>query len=308
MTTDEQDTPGADEIEASRMTLGEHLDELRVRLMRATLAFVIAFVTLYAFREPVNKFIHMPYEQAWERLHDRLVEVRREQVEEDPARLEELFVVGEPEWELRDPDKVLAPASAFQPGGAFFVKVRICFLLALFVAGPVLLWEVWMFVAAGLYRQEKRVVYSFLPPSMGLFFAGVAFGFSVMVPAAIYFTQADGLGIDPYMRQMNIDLYLQFLRSLSLALGVIFQLPIFQIALSRAGVVDPAIYAKYRGHMFVGMLVFAALITPPDPVTQVLLAGPAIILWEIGYWSARLVWRGDAGPSDGDELSVPSGT
>ena len=71
---------------------------------------------------------------------------------------------------------------------------------------------------------------------------------------------------------------------------------------------DPAIYAKFRGHMFVGMLVFAALITPPDPVTQVLLAGPAIILWEIGYWSARLVWRGDAGPSDGDELSVPSGT
>ena len=66
------------------MTLGEHLDELRVRLMRATLAFVIAFVTLYAFREPVNDFIHMPYEQAWERLHEGLVEVRREQVEEDP--------------------------------------------------------------------------------------------------------------------------------------------------------------------------------------------------------------------------------
>lgn len=306
---DDQNEPkeGADDIEASRMTLREHLDELRVRLMRATIALVIAFVVLYSYRVPVNRFIQRPYEQAWERLEDKLAEVKREQVEAGSVELEDAFIEGEPNWRLREPERYLAPLSSFQAGGPFFVNIRICFLLSLFIAGPVFIWELWMFIAAGLYRQEKRVVYAFLPPSMILFAVGVIFGFTAMVPAAIYFTQADGLGALGIARQMNLDFYLQFLRGLSLALGLIFQLPIFQIALSRAGMIDPKLYAQYRGHVAIALLVFAAIITPPDPVTQVLLAGPAIVLWEIGYWCSRAVYKGKRSPVETEELSAATG-
>lgn len=288
------------------MTLSEHLSELRVRLIRASIALALAFTVLYVNRQPVWEFIRVPYRMAWEDLHEELLETRQELVAEDPDRMDELFVSGPPDWEMRNPEKDLASPQSLKPGGAFFLKIRISLLLAFFIAGPVLLLEVWMFVAAGLYKREKRVVYAFLPPSVLLFFAGVAFGYYYMTPAAIFFTNADGLGVDDIKRQMDVDEYLGFLRSFSLAMGIVFQIPIVQLALSRAGLVAPRAYATYRGHMAVGALVFAAIITPPDPITQILLAGPAIVLWEIGYWCSRLVWKEPMGLTTLDDFE-PSG-
>ncbi|MEL6715423.1 MAG: twin-arginine translocase subunit TatC, partial [Planctomycetota bacterium] len=87
---------------------------------------------------------------------------------------------------------------------------------------------------------------------------------------------------------------------LCIALGVVFQIPVIQVVLSKAGIVPPSAYAKYRGHMAIALLVFAGIITPPDVVTQVLLAGPAIVLWEIGYWISRTVVTKDAEPDSTD--------
>ena len=305
--------PAEDAIEDSRMTLSEHLQELRVRLFRGAIAFVLAFVGLYMFRGPVQEFIQRPHTVAWEELHEKLHEGRLALVENNSdISVETYFDVskdaaGEDVLTLKNPEDVLQPMTALSAGGPFFLAIKICFYLSLFIAGPIFLWEIWMFIAAGLYKAEKRVVYMSLPPSLLLFLAGNAFGFMFMVPAAIYFTQSDGLdAVKIVPRMVDYEQYFQFLRSLTLALGVIFQLPIFQVALSRTGLVNPAVYAKYRGHTAILALVLAAIITPPDPFTQVLLAGPTMILWEIGYWCARLAWKGDAPLDDSsDEEDSP---
>lgn len=305
------DEAGDDAIEDSRMTLGEHLRELRSRLFRASIAFVMAFAVLYVFRGPVQEFIQQPHTVAWEELHHKLYEGRLAIVEENgDIPVETYFEVskdaeGKDVLTLRDPDKILEPMTALSAGGPFFLAIKICFYLSLFIAGPIFLWEIWMFIAAGLYKNEKRVVYMSLPPSLLLFLLGNAFGFVFMVPAAIYFTQSDGLdAIKIVPRMVDYEQYFQFLRSLTLALGVIFQLPIFQVALSRTGLVNPAVYAKYRGHTAILALVLAAIITPPDPFTQVLLAGPTMILWEIGYWCSRLAWKGERSIGEDDSTEA----
>lgn len=279
-----------DPVEASRMTLAEHLTELRSRLIRSALTFVAAFVVLWTFRAPVVEFIRMPFDWATTWLNEDLVEIYGEKVEAG-APAERYFEPGYPDAKVVLPEKrVSKNLNFFGPGSSFFLSLRTCFWMALFVAGPVALYQLWAFIAAGLYRRERKVVYRYFPASLALFLAGVAFGFFVMVPYALYFLSKEGLGDEGTELTISADLYLQFIKSLALAVGVVFQLPVLQIALARLGVVDPALYGKYRGHMMVVTLVIAAILTPPDPVTQMLLAVPAIILYEIGAVLSRWVW------------------
>ncbi|MEM1452232.1 MAG: twin-arginine translocase subunit TatC [Planctomycetota bacterium] len=295
-----------DPVEDSRMTLGEHLSELRTRLIRASAVLVVAFVVLYTFRLQVIEFIDGPYVRAAEQLNVELAEIRREQVAEDPDKTwRDYFQTEEMERLIRG-EAIDPKPTSFKAGGPFLVKIKACFWLSLFIAGPVFLWEIWMFVAAGLYKAERKVVYTYFPTSLTLFLTGVVFGFVVLVPAAIYFLQRDGLGLDDIPRTMELDQYMQFLKSLSLALGVVFQLPVFQVALSKMGAVAPRTYAKFRGHMAIVALIVAAIITPPDPVTQIMLAGPAIVLWEVGIWLSRLVWT-EPVASEVDELEAGQG-
>ena len=305
------------------MTLGEHLSELRTRLIRSTVAFLLAAVVLYVYRGPALDFILVPYGQAAEWLDKDLAKVYLDLVIEDPELAwDDYFFPPELEIPRAEPgfDKALfiedhsadlrvAKALRFpsQPqsinaAGPFLTKIKIAVLLAVFIAGPIFLWEMWMFIAAGLYQAERKVVYSFFPVTLLLFLVGVAFGFYYMVPNAIYFLQADGIGTDGIRRDMELVDYMKFLRGLSLALGVVFQLPVAQVVLSRTGLVDPKLYAKYRGHMAICALVLAMFLTPPDPFTQLLLAGPAIVLWEVGYWVSRFFWKPPTALVPTDEL------
>ncbi len=286
------------------MTLGEHLDELRGRLIRSTIALLLAFSVLYGFRDEVSKLIQQPYRTVRIELNEVKQEVLEAKVAKDPEVRELYFRDEGGQSVLRESAKFPPGMQSLSPGGPFAVKIYLCFWLSLFVAGPYILWEVWMFIAAGLYKQEKSVVYSYLPISIALFIAGVVFGFLVMFPAALYFTQADGLGTDDIGRNVEFSFYLQLMRSLTLAIGLVFQVPLIQVALSRLGLVHPRTYAKYRGHMAIITLVVAAIVTPPDPMTQLILAGPAILLWEIGLWCARLAWRE---PVPLDEVDLPPG-
>lgn len=318
MTATETAPPPADEsdsIDGSRMTLGEHLNELRVRVVRSALAFVIAVVVLYVYREPVMEFVRIPHSQAAERLNEDLklyftkeistsadeewaeyfqspeIDIPRGKAAVDAEFSAIDFVKAhgsevrlDREW--RFPEKL----QVLEAGGPFVDKIKVAVMLAVFVAGPVFLWEMWMFIAAGLYQAERKVVYSFFPVMLTLFGLGVSFGFYYMVPNAIYFLQADGIATDGLSREMALGEYLKFLRGLSFALGIVFQLPVIQVVLSKTGLVDPKLYAQYRGHMAIAALVLAMFLTPPDPYTQILLAGPAIVLWEVGYWVSRLFW------------------
>lgn len=280
-----------DEVEASRMTLGEHLEELRTRLIRSTIAIAIAFAVCWAFRYTLDEVVQRPYRQASVELNQVLAERAAAAVSEDPDVWREWYEeTAYPEKrilrsDLRISDWMKGDAAAM----GFFYYLKVCFYFALFVGGPVLLYQMWAFVAAGLYRHERKVIHRYFPASVGLFFAGALFGYFVLVPNALYFLALQTLGRIHWYESINN--YWTFLVALTLALGLVFQLPIVMLALARVGLVEPRTYARYRAHMIIGALVLGALITPPDPFTQMMMAGPIAILYEIGHVASRLSAR-----------------
>ena len=251
MSTDPALQLAADEVDESRMTLGEHLAELRMRLIRSVIAIVIAFAGIYGFRYEAVQFIQGPHNWATTELNAKKAEVMEERLleaqaalaagelqvpedaKEDPTDPETYFEAGYPETKRLN-DTYLIPTDLLYLGGdfGFFVRMRVCFWLALFVAGPFVLWEMWGFIAAGLYRHERKTIYTYFPFSLSLFLGGVVFGYKVMVPYALYFLGLDGLQSQAIDAQMGVDEYLGFLKGLALALGIVFQLPVVMIALA----------------------------------------------------------------------------
>ena len=168
----------------------------------------------------------------------------------------------------------------------FLVSLKVALYAALFVGGPYLLFELWGFIAAGLYRTERRVVLSYLPVSVLLFFVGILFAYLTMVPYGIYFLNR-GEALLSGRPDIRASEYLSFLSILCFGLGIVFQVPIVMTALARVQLVEPATFAKLRGHFVLGSFVLAAFFTPPDPYTQVMMAGPMVVLYEVGIWTSR---------------------
>ena len=302
----QQNKPELDPLEESRMTLGEHLDELRRRLISSVAALFVVFIACWFFRDPISHIVLKPGERAvgWieearvELYEAKLVEAAAEadekraegrEVEFDPAAARmEYFLTGDPE------DQRLAKPTTWPPfadgaSGGFFFLVKCCFYFSLFIGGPYMLYQMWLFIAAGLYKSEKRAVYSYLPFSVGLFLFGVVFGYFMTVPYGYYFVAS--MALETVTLLPKIEVYFTFLSSLSLAMGIVFQLPVLMIGLARLELIDPDSYGKYRGHFVISALVIAALLTPPDPYTQVMMAGPMVILYEIGVHLSRLLVR-----------------
>lgn len=285
-----------DEIEQSRMTLGEHLEELRKRLIRATIVIAVCFAACWGFRKQLDDFVQGPYDSARTKLNATLDELAEAAIAEDPEAWEEWYEpAGYPEIKsLRADRRVPINMKGDGAGIGFIYYMKVCLYFALAIGGPYMLWEMWQFVAAGLYRHERGVVYHYFPFSLFLFASGIVFGFLVMVPAALYFLALQT--VDRIQWFQSIDNYWTMIVSLTLALGLVFQLPVLMLALARLDLVAPKKFAQYRGHMAVGALVIAAILTPPDPVTQLLMAGPIIVLYEIGIWVSRLARAKSAPP------------
>ena len=279
----------SDPLAGSRMSLGEHLDELRSRLLKGLAAVAIAFAVAWGFRERVAVFVLSPYRQAMDLLETQLQDEADRILAANPARKRtEFYVTADPEdRRLSRFDK---RAITTKPGESFFFNLKVALYASVFVGSPVLLWQLWRFVSAGLYRHERRALTRFFPVSLGLFVLGVFFGFRWMVPWAMYFLNQD-VSIELVIPDIKLEDFLTFLSSLCLALGVVFQLPVLMAFLGLAGIVEPSTMARYRGHFVVGAFVLAAILTPPDPFTQILLGLPMVVLYEVGIWSARILAR-----------------
>lgn len=284
-----------DEIERSRMTLGEHLDELRMRLIRSAIAISVVFVACWSLRLEIGEIALAPYEEKarpW--LNADLVEIERERLfaEGEPTQeeLEVVFFDGIiDENHLKDP---VRSARSDDGTSTFFFYLKVCGYASFLIAGPFILWQAWAFVAAGLYTHEKRAVYRYFPASIALFFGGIWFGYTYMVPYAYYFLQE--MGLEQIRAETFITPYLKFLSTLGLGMGIVFQLPILMMALTRVGIIEPDDFAKYRGHFIVSAAVLAALLTPPDPYTQMMMAGPMAVLYEVGILLARIIAKREA--------------
>ena len=170
---------------------------------------------------------------------------------------------------------------------AFWVQMKVALIVGLFLAAPVILWQVWAFVAPGLHAHEKKYAAPFVIVGSLLFIGGGAFSLKVVTPFAIQFLLSYSRpGLQP---MISIGSYVDFLLKFTLAFGIVFELPLATTLLARMGVVTPRVLAKNRKYAILGAFVAAAILTPtPDAFNQALMAGPIIILYEAGIVCARI--------------------
>lgn len=280
-----------EDIESTRMSLGDHLEELRKRVFRSVLVLAIAFGFAWFFKEELAQYVLWPWREAAADINAELRARADEHLAAHPevARTE-LYLSSDPA-DLRLRNEVDPRPSMFGIGEGFFFALNVSIWFALLIGSPFVLWQMWQFVAAGLYRHEKRAAMRYFPWSVFLFLSGIAFCFLVVVPTGMYYL-ATTFPIEMIRPVIGIDQYTSFLTTLCLAMGLVFQLPILMIFLARLGLVDPRTYARYRGHFVIVALVVAAAVTPgPDYVSQLMMTVPMLLLYEIGILVSRLSAR-----------------
>lgn len=161
------------------------------------------------------------------------------------------------------------------------------------ISFPYVIWEFWKFISPGLYEKERKAAGSFITISSLLFFLGVLFGYYVIVPLSINFLGNYSVS-DIIERNIKIGSYISLVRSSLLAAGFIFELPIIIYFLSKIGLVTPAFLKKYRKHALVLVLILSAIITPPDVVSQIIVAIPILLLYEISIFISKVVVKREA--------------
>jgi len=178
---------------------------------------------------------------------------------------------------------------AIEVASPFFTPVKLAFFAALMLAMPYLLYQAWAFVAPGLYRHEKRMARPLLAAAVGLFYLGCAFAYFLVLPMVFAFLNR----VTPVGVTMMTDIshYLDFVLVMFVAFGTSFEVPVAVVILVLLRLVTPAQLAQARGYVIVGIFVVAAVLTPPDAISQLMLALPMMVLYELGLIAARLVAR-----------------
>lgn len=173
---------------------------------------------------------------------------------------------------------------------AFWVQMKVALITGLFLASPAILWQVWRFVSPGLYAHEKKYAAPFVIVGSLMFVGGGAFSLKVVTPYAVTFLLSYARpGLQP---MISIGMYVDFLLKFTLAFGLVFELPLILTLAARMGLVTPRALARNRKYAILGAFVAAAILTPtPDAFNQALMAGPLIILYEIGIIAARVFGR-----------------
>lgn len=238
-----------------KMALGDHLRELRARLLRSVLAIVVAVVVSFFVYEQLLELIMGPYRDAVERLPE--------------GTRTEVYVSG--------------------IAGGLMLQLKLCGVAGLVVSSPVWLYQIWAFILPGLHRNEKRWTMLFVAIAGPLFMMGVATSYYVL-PTAIKVL----IGFTPEGTQNlnDFDSFFSFITRMLLVFGVAFEIPLFVVLLNLAGVVTGAQLGRYRAWIIIGTFVFAAVATPStDPFAMTFLAVPMVILFGISEMIARLVDR-----------------
>ncbi len=177
------------------------------------------------------------------------------------------------------------------PFGQITITIQVCLLSGFILGIPLILYQFWAFIRPGLYKNEQKYVGFLSVATMFAFLAGVVFAFYLMVPAALEFS-ASFTASDQLVNQFTIEAYFGFILGFILSSGAVFEMPVLSWALSRIGIITPTLLTTYRRHAVVILLIIAAIVTPtPDPVNQVMMAGPLYILYEISIIVSRVAMR-----------------
>ena len=254
------DTPTQeDELAGTEQPFVQHLMELRDRLVKAIIAIAVAAAFLFFFPGPgpLYDFLAAP------------------------------LVAHLPKGATLIATSVISP---------FMVPLKILLMSAFLLALPFVLWQIWAFVAPGLYSHEKKLVLPLVISSTLLFFIGVAFCYYLVFGQVFAFIQS--FAPKSITAAPDIEAYLSFVLSMFLAFGLAFEVPIAVVVLARLGVVSIEQLKSFRGYFIVLAFVIAAIVTPPDVVSQLALAIPMCLLYEVGIWAAQLFIKHTNAPED----------
>lgn len=270
------------EIEASRAPLLDHLVELRGRLIICVVAVVIGFAICFGFSDPIYRFLLHPFAMA-----AAMYAETRQGHAAGPFDL--LFVlVGMKEAPVASGDLRLMFTAPLE---FFFTKLKLAGFGAVVMSFPVLAWQVYAFVAPGLYKRERFAFLPFLLAAPILFTLGAALVYFLILPFVLWFSlsqQIIGAGIAVELLPKVSD-YLTLVTTLLLAFGLCFQLPVVLTLLGMAGIVNSEMLWKGWRYAVLAVVVVAAVVTPPDPISQLLLAGPIILLYFVSVGCVKLI-------------------
>ena len=246
MTDPEKNDSGDNAENLAEGTLLSHLVELRTRLLKISAAVVLVFIALLPFSTKIFSWVSAP--------------------------LREVL-----------PGNAMIATAVASP---LLTPFKLTFFVALFIAMPVVLYQVWAFVAPGLYRKEKRFAFPLLASSIVLFYAGIAFAYFVVFPLMFgFFTSIAPEGVEV---QTDIALFLDFVTTIVFAFGIAFEVPIATVLIVWTGLVTLEKLKSARPYVFLGAFVVGMFLTPPDVISQTLLAVPVYLLYELGIVMARI--------------------
>ena len=241
-----------EENDDARTPLIEHLIELRKRLMYSALAILVVFIALYPFSNRLYEFISEP--------------------------LIRMMPAG-------------TRMVATEVASPFMAPFRLTILTAIVITVPFLLYQIWAFIAPGLYRHEKRIALPLLTSSVILFYLGMAFAYYAVFPVLFHFFTGTAPAHVEVMT--DIDAYLSFVVKLFLAFGAAFEVPVATVLLVMTGIVTVDTLRRKRGYVVIGCFVIGMIFTPPDALSQCMLAIPMCLLFEAGLLFGRLVSKRD---------------
>jgi sec-independent protein translocase protein TatC len=269
--------PDDDEIEASRAPLMDHLMELRDRLVRSIAAVVVGFIVCFIFVDPLFMFLAQPFQTAMAVAH--------------PERAGEAIE--------------LINTGAF---GFFSVKMQIALFGGIVLAFPIVAWQVYAFIAPGLYKRERMAVAPFMIAAPVMFTLGAAFVFYVAMPFALNFALTQEVTDGPVRVTYlpKVEEYMGLVTTLVLAFGLMFQLPVVLSLLGKVGIVSTRLLQQGRRYAIVGIAAFSALVTPNDVISMFVMAVPVYLLYEISIWIVAAMERTRAKEEAGMAVAPPA--
>jgi sec-independent protein translocase protein TatC len=266
-----------DEVEASRAPLMDHLMELRDRLVWSIAAVVVGFIICFIFVDPLFMYLAQPFQTAMAVAH--------------PERAGEAIE--------------LINTGAF---GFFSVKMQIALFGGLVLAFPVVAWQVYSFIAPGLYKRERMAVAPFMLAAPIMFGLGAAFVFYVAMPFALNFALTQEVTDGPVRVTYlpKVEEYMGLVTTLVLAFGLMFQLPVVLSLLGKTGIVSSKLLQQGRRYAIVGIAAFSALVTPNDVISMFVMAVPVYLLYEISIWIVAAMERTRAKEEAGTAVTPPA--